>query len=88
MSKPVARPEYGSAYQHQGMLLQNLHRCYLYMVIRFLKHKDLVQKILTFPICDNYGIHRSLNPNPTSNDVKLNNNALHQQIEHFLKLTT
>ena len=26
--KPVAQPEYGTVYQHQGMLLQNLHRCY------------------------------------------------------------
>ena len=30
------------------------------------------------------GVHRSLNPNPTSDDVKLNDNALHQQIcTHF-----
>ena len=26
ISKPVARPEYGTIYQHKGMLLQNLHR--------------------------------------------------------------
>ena len=25
ISKPVARPEYGTIYQHKGMLLQNLH---------------------------------------------------------------
>ena len=62
------------------MLLQNLHRCYLYIVIRLLKLKDLEQKILTFPDCDNYGISRSSNPNPTSDDIKLNDNALHQQI--------
>ena len=62
------------------MLLQNLNRCYLYIVIRLLKLKDLEQKIPTFPNCNNYGIHRSLNPSPTSDDVKLNNNALHQQI--------
>ena len=71
-------------YQHQGMLLQNLHRCYLYIVIRFPQLKDLEQKILMFANCDNYGVHRSSNPNPTSNDVKLNDNALHQQIcTHF-----
>ena len=29
--KPIARPEYGRVYQHQGMLLQNLHRKYLYI---------------------------------------------------------
>ena len=28
---PVAQPEYGTVYKHQGMLLQNLHRHYLYM---------------------------------------------------------
>ena len=48
------------------------------------KLKDLDQKILTFPNCDNCGIHRSSIPNPTSDDVKLNDNALHQQIcTHF-----
>ena len=66
------------------MLLQNLNRCYLNVVIRLLKLTDLEQKILTFLNCDNYGIHRSLNPNPTSDDVKLNDNAIHQQIcTHF-----
>ena len=37
-----------------------------------------------FPNCDNYGVHRSSNPNPTSDNVKLNDKALHQQIcTHF-----
>ena len=31
--KPIARPKYGTVYQHQGMLLQNLHCRYLYIVI-------------------------------------------------------
>ena len=66
------------------MLLQNLYRHYLYIVIRLPKLNDLDQKILTFPNCDNYGVCRSSNPNPTSDDVKLNDNALHQQIcNHF-----
>ena len=66
------------------MLLQSLHRHYLYIVIRLPKLKDLEQKILTFPDCDNYGISRASNPNLTSDDVKLNDNALHQQIcTHF-----
>ena len=66
------------------MLLQNLHRCYSYIVIRLPKLKDLEQKILTFPNCDNYGVSRSSNPNSTSAEVKLNDNALHQQIcTHF-----
>ena len=43
-----------------------------------LKHLD--QKIPMFPNCNNYSVHRSSNPNPTSDDVKLNDNALHQQI--------
>ena len=66
------------------MLLQNLHRHYLYIAIRLPKLKDLDQKILTFHNCENYGVHRSSNPNPTCGDVKLNDNALHQQIcTHF-----
>ena len=66
------------------MSLQNLHRHYLYIVIRLWKLKDLEQKILMFPNCDNYGVSRSLNPNPTSDEVKPNDNALHQQIcTHF-----
>ena len=82
--KLVAQPEYGTVYQHQGMLLQNLYRRYLYIVIRLPKFKDLDQKISTFPNCDNYSVCRSLNPNPTSDDVKLNDNTLHQQIcTHF-----
>ena len=32
--KPVARPEYGTIYQHKGMLLQNLHHRYLYILIK------------------------------------------------------
>ena len=78
--KPVAQPEYGTVYQHQGILLQNLHRHCLYIVIRLPKLKDLDQKIPTFPNCDNHGVRRSLNPNPTSDEVKLNDNALHHQI--------
>ena len=66
------------------MLLKNLYRSYLYIVIRLPKLKDLDQKILTFPNCDKYNVHRSSNPNPTSDDVKLNDNALHQPIcTHF-----
>ena len=62
------------------MLLQDLYRHYLYIVIRLPKLKDLNQKIPTFPNCDNYGVRRPSNPNPISDDVKLNDNALHQQI--------
>ena len=41
--RPVARPEYGTIYQHKGMLLQNLHRRYLYILIRLPHLKDLEQ---------------------------------------------
>ena len=76
--KPIARPEYGTVYQHQGMLLQNLHRRYLYIVIRLPHLKDLDQRIPSFPNCDNYGIRRASNPNPLNDDTKTNDNELHQ----------
>ena len=41
--KPVARPECGTIYQHKGMLLQNLHRRYLYILIKLLNLLDLEQ---------------------------------------------
>ena len=47
--KPVARPEYGTIYQHKGMLLQNLHHRYLYIVIKLPHLKDLEQNIPSFP---------------------------------------
>ena len=68
------------------MLSQNLLRHYLYIVIRLPKLKDLEQKILTFPNCDNYGIQRSSNPNLTADDIKLNDNALHQQFRTHFKV--
>ena len=43
ISKPVARPEYGKIYQHIGMLLQNLHRRYLYILIKLHHLLDLEQ---------------------------------------------
>ena len=78
--KLIARPEYGIVYQHQGMLLQNLHRRYLYIVIRLPHLKNLDQKIPSFPNCDNYGIHRASNPNPLNDNTKTNDNELHQQL--------
>ena len=32
--KLITQPEYGTVYQHQGMLLHNLHCRYLYIVIQ------------------------------------------------------
>ena len=42
--------------------------------------KDLDQKIPGFPNCDNYGIHRASNPNPLNDDMRTNDNELHQQL--------
>ena len=78
--KPIDRPEYGTVYQHQGMLLQNLHHRYLYIVIRLPLLKDLDQKIPSFLNCDNYRIRRASNPNPINDDTKTNDNELHQQL--------
>ena len=80
IQKPVARPEYSTVYQHQGMLLQNLYHRYLYIVIRLLHLEDLEQKIPSFPNCDNYGIHRASNPNPLNDDTRTNDNELHQHL--------
>ena len=77
---PIARPEYRTVYQHQGMLLQNLHCRYLYIAIRLPHLKDLDQKIPSFPNCDNYRICRASNPNPLNDDTKTNDNELHQQL--------
>ena len=78
--KPIARPKYGTVYQHQGMLLQNLHHRYLYIVIQLPHLKDLGQKIPSFPNCNNYGTRRASNPNPLNDDTKTNDNELHQQL--------
>ena len=78
--KLIACPEYGTVYQYQGTLLQNLHCRYLYIVIQLPHLKDLDQKIPSFPNCDNYGIHRASNPNPVNDDTRTNDNELHQQI--------
>ena len=46
ISKPVARPEYGTIYQHTGMLLQNLHRRYLYiLIIDYFQEMDIIIKL-------------------------------------------
>ena len=42
--------------------------------------KDLDQKIPSFPYCDNYGIHRASNPHLLNDDMRTNDNELHQQL--------
>ena len=86
ISKPVARPEYGMIYQHKGMLLQNLHHRYLYILIKLPNLLDLEQQIPDFPNCDNYGSLTSSNPDPMLDDTPTNNNELHQVICNNIKI--
>ena len=78
--KLIACPKYGTVYQHQGMLLQNLHHRYLYIVIRLPHLKDLDQKIPSFPNCDNSRICRASNSNPLNDNTRTNDNELHEQL--------
>ena len=85
--KPVARPEYGMIYQHKGMLLQNLHRRYLYIFIIKLPHlPDLEQKIPSFPNCNNYSALSASNLDPRLDDTPTNDNELHQIICNNFKI--
>ena len=86
ISKLVARPEYGMIYQHKGMLLQNLHRRYLYIVIKLPHLSDLEQRIPSFLNCDNYGSLTASNPDPLLDDTPTNDNELHQVICNTFKL--
>ena len=86
ISKPVARLEYGMIYQHKGMLLQNLHCRYLYILIKLPHLLDLEQKIQSFPNCDNYGSLTATNPDPLLDDTPTNDNELHQVICNTFKI--
>ena len=86
ISKPVARPEYGTIYQHKGMLLQNLHHRYLYIIIKLPHLSDLEQRIPDFLNCDNYGSLHTSNPDPLLDDTPTNNNELHQVICNNFKI--
>ena len=46
------------------MLLQNLHRIYLYILIKLPNLLDLEQRTPSFPNCDNYGALSANNPDP------------------------
>ena len=80
ISKPVARPEYGMIHQHKGMLLQNLHRRYLYILIKLPNLLDLEQQIPDFPNCDNCGLLSANNSDPMLDNTPVNDNELHQVI--------
>ena len=84
--KPVARPEYGMIYQHKGMLLQNLHCRYLYILIQLPNLLDLEQRIPDFPNCDNYGALSANNPDPRLDDTPTNDNELHLVICNNFKI--
>ena len=86
ISKPVARPEYGTIYQHKGMLLQNLHCRYLYNIIKLPHLSDLEQRIPNFLNCDNYSSLHASNPDPLLDDTPTNNNELHQVICNNFKI--
>ena len=86
ISKPVARPEYGMIYQHKGMLLQNLHHRYLYILIQLPHLLDLEQRIPNFLNCDNYGSLTASNPDPMLDDTPTNDNELHQVICNAFKI--
>ena len=86
ISKPVARPEYGMIYQHKGMLLQNLHHRYLYLLIQLPNLLDLEQNIPDFPNCDNYGSLSANNPDPMLDDTRTNDNELHQVVCNNFKI--
>ena len=51
------------------MLLQNLHRRYLYILIKLPHLLDLEQKIPSFLNCDNYGLLTATNPDPLLDDT-------------------
>ena len=86
ISKPVARPEYGMIYQHKGMLLQNLHRRYLYILIKLSHLLDLEQQIPNVLNCDNYGSLTASIPDPLLDDTATNDNELHQVICNTFKI--
>ena len=86
ISKPVARPEYRTIYQHKGMLLQNLHLRYLYILIKLPHLLDLEQRIPSFPNCDNYGSLTASNPDPLRDDTPTNDNELYQVICNTFKI--
>ena len=68
------------------MLLQNIHRRYLYILIKLPHLLDLEQKIPSFPNCDNYGSLTATNPDPLLDDTPTNDNELHQVICNTFKI--
>ena len=86
ISKPVARPEYRMIYQYKGMLLQNFHHRYLYILIKLPHLLDLEQRIPDFLNCENYGSLTASNPDPMLDDTPTNDNEFHQVICNTFKI--
>ena len=68
------------------MLLQNLHRRYLYIIIKLPHLSDLEQRTPDFLNCDNYGSLHASNPDPLLDDTPTNDNELHQVICNNFKI--
>ena len=68
------------------MLLQNLHRRYLYITIKLPHLSDLEQKVLDFLNCDNYGPLHPSNPDPLLDETPTIDNELHQVICNTFKI--
>ena len=68
------------------MLLQNLHRGYLYILIKLPHLLDLEQKIPSFPNCDKYGALSANNLDLVLDDTPTNDNELHQSICNNFKI--
>ena len=68
------------------MLLQNLHRRYLYILIKLPHLLDLEKRIPSFPNCDNYGLLTASNPDPLQDNTPTNDNKLHQVICNTFKV--
>ena len=68
------------------MLLQNLHRRYLYITIKLPHLSDLEQRIPNFLNCNNYGSLHPSNPDPLLDDTPTNDNELHQVICNTFKI--
>ena len=68
------------------MLLQNLHRRYLYIIIKLPHLSDLEQRLPNFLNCDNYGLLTTSNLDPLLDDTPTNDNELHQVICNTFKI--
>ena len=77
---------HSGATQHKGMLLQNLHHRYLYIIIKLPHLSDLEQRIPSFQNCNHYGLLTASNPDPLLDDTQTNDNELHQVICNTFKI--